>query len=215
MPTNVIFSNKSSKLNKKLIKFFQVNLLSLNKVSLVFEFEVAHPNEIDAYVKRGIKNYPVLLDGKTSVTGVEKIINYLKIMVKRHNTKILSKTDDDQLDEYWRNTIGKIEVDEAGNVKPLDDDDDDEDLNGGGGDNLHHRIQEAFEQRNSDMSEPSSFKNTRNKPNKSNISRRNDESEDKPSKTMKEMKTGSGRGGSEADKDDELMAKFFENQEES
>ena len=34
MPINIVFSNKSSVLNKKLIKFFQINLLSLNKASL-------------------------------------------------------------------------------------------------------------------------------------------------------------------------------------
>ena len=78
MPVNVIFSNKSSILNKKLIKFFQINLLSLNKASIVFEFEIATPKDMNLYTKRGIKNYPVLIDKLTKVTGVEKIIEYLR-----------------------------------------------------------------------------------------------------------------------------------------
>jgi hypothetical protein len=48
MKFDIIFSNKASSLNKKLIKFFQINLLSLNKSSLVFDFDVAHPKEMKA-----------------------------------------------------------------------------------------------------------------------------------------------------------------------
>jgi hypothetical protein len=58
MPLVIIFSNKPSPLNKKLIKFFQINLINLNKASLVFDFEVAHPKDINKYVNKGIKNYP-------------------------------------------------------------------------------------------------------------------------------------------------------------
>ena len=206
MTLNIVFSNKSSSLNKKLIKFFQINLLSLNKASLVFEFEVAHPGEIDSYVKRGIKNYPVLIDKQTSVTGVEKIIQYLKICVKQHNNKVLSKTDDEKLDDFWKQTIGDIEVDKSGNIKP-----DDDEGSTDAGDNLHHRIQEAFEQRNAETAKPGSLKSSaRSSQGNTQLSRGNNLSDDSPAKTLSNMKSGGG-----ANMDDVLMAKFFENQEES
>ena len=206
MTLNIVFSNKSSPLNKKLIKFFQINLLSLNKASLVFEFEVAHPGEIDSYVKRGIKNYPVLVDNQTSVTGVEKIIQYLKICVKRHNNKVLGKTDGEKLDDFWKQTIGDIEIDESGNIKPYDDEDSTD-----AGDNLHHRIQEAFEQRNTETAKPGSSKSSaRSSQGNTQLSRGNNLSDDSPAKTLSNMKSGGN-----ANMDDVLMAKFFENQEES
>ena len=209
MTLNIVFSNKSSPLNKKLIKFFQINLLSLNKASMVFEFEVAHPDEIDSYVKRGIKNYPVLVDKQNSVTGVEKIIQYLKICVKRHNNKVLGKTDGEKLDDFWKQTIGDIEVDESGNIKP--DDDDDDEGSTGAGDNLHHRIQEAFEKRNTETAKPGSLKSSaRSSQGNTQLSRGNNLSDDSPAKTLSNMKSGGN-----ANMDDVLMAKFFENQEES
>ena len=206
MTLNIVFSNKSSPLNKKLIKFFQINLLSLNKASLVFEFEVAHPSEIDSYVKRGIKNYPVLIDKQTSVTGVEKIIQYLKICVKRHNNKVLGKTDGEKLDDFWKQTIGDIEVDESGNIKP-----DDDEGSTDAGDNLHHRIREAFEQRNTETAKPGSLKSSAlSSQGNTQLSRGNNLSDDSPAKTLSNMKSGGN-----ANMDDVLMAKFFENQEES
>ena len=214
MPVNVIFSNKSSPLNKKLIKFFQINLLSLNKASIVFEFEIATPSDMNLYVKRGIKNYPVLIDKLTKVTGVEKIIEYLQMQVKQYNTKILSKTDNDRVDEFWKQTMGNVRMDESGKLKPDDDDDENPSI----GENLQHKIQEAFELRNTveppgRSNKPSSNTNKINNSKKSNntgqTQRPNNLECDSPHKTLKTMKKQG------ANSDDDLMTKFFENMEES
>jgi len=214
MRLNVIFSNKPSALNKKLIKFFHINLLNLNKVSILFDFEVAHPEDIDSYVKRGIKQYPILIDGNNNVVGVENIIEYLKSHIKKHNTKILNKTDTDRLDDFWKQTLGKIEVDDSGNLKPESDDDCDDDSNG---ENLHHRIQEVFEQRSKDSIKPprpgsnnkiNSIK-TKSYDNSSKSSKNNIKDES-PMKTLAKMKNSGGNN-----MDDALMEKFFENLEES
>jgi hypothetical protein len=228
MPVNVIFSNKSSPLNKKLIKFFQINLLSLNKASIVFEFEIATPKDMKLYVERGIKNYPVLIDKLTKVTGVEKIIEYLQMQVKQYNTKILSKTDNDRVDEFWKQTMGNVRLDESGKLKP---DDDDDNENSSIGENLQHKIQEIFELRNT-VEKPgsaykptaSSTKNTSNTKNTKNTNKINNTNNaksaskkprtnnlecDSPFKTLNAMK----KNGCNAD--DDLMTKFFENMEES
>jgi hypothetical protein len=215
MPVNVIFSNKSSPLNKKLIKFFQINLLSLNKASIVFEFEIATPKDMKLYVERGIKNYPVLIDKLTKVTGVEKIIEYLQMQVKQYNTKILSKTDTDRVDEFWKQTMGNVRLDESGKLKPDDDDDENPSI----GENLQHKIQEAFELRNT-VEPPGRSNKPTNNTNKINNSSNNTKNAsrksgveglegDSPHKTLKTMK----KQGSNSD--DDLMTKFFENMEES
>lgn len=209
MPLNLVLSNKPSSLNKKLIKFFQLNLLSLNKASLIFQFEVAHPDNSNKYVSRGIKNYPVLIHDKTNIVGVEKIIEYLKVHVQKHNTKVLSKTDTDHIDDFWKQTLGNVKVNEAGQ---LDDDDDNDDSN-----DLHKKIQQAFQERNDSTELNKTPKNSRqnnvqqspvNIPRSNTINNSND-SDESPSSTLKNMNSKSGN------MDDDLMAKFFENQEES
>jgi hypothetical protein len=129
----------------------------------------------------------------------------LKICVKRHNTKILDKTDGEKLDDFWKHTIGEIEVDESGNIKPCDDESSD------AGENLQHRIQEAFEQRNTETTKPDSLKSSaRSSQGNNEMSRSNNLSDESPVKTLSNMKTGGKKN-----MDDELMSKFFENQEES
>lgn len=204
MVINLIFSNKPSEINKKLIKFFQINLLNLNKASITFKFEVAHPDEIDSYVKRGIKNYPILIDKTNKIVGVENIIDYLKKCIKSHNTKILSKTDNERLDDFWKQTIGKIEFDDSGNIKPCDDDSDESN-----DENLHHRIQEVFEKRNELNSKPASLKKQNNKKEAKSHNKKTIQ-DDSPVKTLSKMKK---KGN--ANIDDTLMEKFFENMEES
>lgn len=213
MHLTVIFSNRPSTLNKKLIKFFNINLLSLNKVSILFDFEVAHPGDIDTYLKRGIKQYPILIDGNKHVVGVENIIDHLKSYISNHNKKILNKTDTDRLDDFWTQTLGKVEVDESGNLKPDSGDDDCDDSTS---ENLHHRIQEVFEQRDKESIKPNrpisnnkinsiktkSYDSSNNKNHKNNIK------DDSPMKTLSKMKNSGNM-------DDALMEKFFENLEES
>lgn len=212
MPFNVIFSNKSSELNKKLIKFFQINLLSLNKASLIFDFEVAHPSNIDSYVKRGIKNYPIMVCGDEHVIGVQKIMQHLKKCVVDHNNKIINKTDDERVDDFWKQTIGKIEYDAGGNLKPEEDDNESD-----AGENLQHRIQEAFEQRNTETVPIGNLKkNMRSAQGNTKVShgdpstRSNNLQELSPSKTLATM-----AANGKSHMDDVLMAQFFENQEES
>ena len=218
----LIVSNKPSPLNKKLIKFFQLNLLSLNKASIVFDFEVAHPNEADSYLKRGISQYPVLMRDDLSIVGVEKIIQHLKTLVVKHNTKIVNKTDGDRVDDFWKQTIGKFEMDEHGKIKPEKEDEDSL------SDNLQHKIQAVFEKR-SEITKPGKLKpSSTGKPNStsgstgmsgmsgssSNKSRNVKTSESKkdesPAQTIANMK----REG-KTNIDDDLMRRFFENQEES
>jgi len=205
----LIFSNKPSVLNKKLIKFFQLNLFNLNKASLVFKFDVAHPNDSGKFAKRNIKNFPVLIKDTKHIVGVDAIFSCLKGLVAKHNAKIINKSETDKLDDYWQQTLGKINVDESGTLQP--DDDDEEDMNA----DLQHKIQEAFAERSKELESPAKFSRQKQQDNMT-LSRDNNLEADSsnlkdvtPSQTIKNMSSG------RVSQDDILMAKFFENQEES
>jgi hypothetical protein len=206
MKVNLIFSHKPSGINKKLIKFFQINLLSFNKANVIFEFEVAHPENSDQYKQKGIINYPTLLQGSKIITGSDKIIQYLKNIVNQFNKKILNKSESEKLDDFWKQTIGKIEVDASGNVKPIDEDDDDV------SEDLHHKIQQAFKDRSSstDVGKVNKKSDHRKQHTTNNTEYRSNNIDESPLETLKNMNS---KGGNHMD--DELMAKFFENQESS
>jgi hypothetical protein len=225
MVLTLIISNKPSDLNKKLIKFFKLNLESLNKIALVFNFEVANPKDASKYSKRGITAFPILIipSGPSDIIGVEKIIQFLHNKVKEHNNRIANKTDDDKVDDFWKKTMGDIKVDDSGKLKPDDDDDEDTNISS----NLQHKMQEAFEQRNintesiSNKSTKSAKSTNSNKPTKTKSqsepntrnnnlvsSSNNDTQMTSISATIKNMP----KNKNTTSNDDELMAKFYENQ---
>ena len=179
----------------------------MNKANIKFKFQIATPETKYLFDKRDITNFPVLIKNNTHILGIRKIMEDLKNTVIQYNKKINNKTDDDRVQDFWKETMGSCKKDENGVFKFDDDDDDDADAEK----DLQHKIQKAFEQRNNpdgDSKELTlSEKNTRvNISRKTELSRSNDIDEN-PSQTLKNM--GSNNI------DDDLMAKFFENQEES
>ena len=199
MTIQVVFSNKPSALNKKLINFFSLNLFNLNKTTLVFKFEVAHPDDVKKYINRGITNYPVMIHPNGSKTvGVEKIISELKGSVQQYNKRVNSKTDKEKLDDYWRQTLGDVTIDSSGKPKSNENEDENED------EDISKKVQAAFSQRNVDSTVG---KGPPKKETRSTTHRPNNLIEQTPAETIKSMGTG--------DMDDVLMTKFFENQEET
>lgn len=203
MPVRVIFSDKPSEINIRLIKFFNLNLLNLLKTNLIFTFDVASVKEADEYKSKGIIEFPVLLRNSLRVSGSDKIMKYLGLHVKKHNTKIKNKSDDDHVQDFWKETLGNVKLDDSGNIIDQDDDDEETDL----GQNLQHKIQEAFEQREhyGDSKTPATTT-----PSIRKVGGRKKSGDESPSETIERM-AKSGK----ANRDDLLMAKFFENQEDS
>jgi hypothetical protein len=205
MKVIIVFSHKASAINIKLIKFFKINLRSLNKANIVFGFEVAHAEDADKYNQRNIKTFPTLVNGATQVSGTDKIIEYLKHVVTKHNETTLNKTEADCVDDFWRQTLGKVSTDESGNLQVADDDEDD------ASEDLHHKIQQAFEDRSKSLSEardPSSNRQPSRQNNQQSTRPNNVIGGESPAETIKRMRS-KGRGNM----DDALMANFFENQE--
>ena len=219
---NIIFSNKPSEINKKLIGFFEHNLMTLNKSSFIFDFEVANPDRIDEYISKGIKSYPVLIQDNKQLVGVEKIINYLgaqlniqqKSKQKQIQKKTITKSDDERIDDFWKETIGKVEIDENGVIKEPEDEKDTDEYS-----ELNKKIQKAFNERNESSELKNIKKNSASNPivrsnhisnqqNKHSPVQGSNNEDETPSQTIKGMSGATTM-------DDELMAKFFENQEES
>ena len=189
----VIFSNKSSLLNKKILKFFQINLLNLNKANMVFDFEVAHPDDLDDFIERGIKSYPTLLQGDVKITGVDKIIDHLKKFVQLYNKKIVNKSESERVEDYWTNTIGTLN--ESGAIEGgSDNEEDDESAQ------LQKKLHEAYETRNSESD--------KNIPSKRKLAA-------KINKNKKNKAPIKNKMESDNSIDDQLMEKFFANQVDS
>jgi hypothetical protein len=222
MTTRVIFSNKLSDLNKKLLRFFKMNLFNLNKVKLVFQFEVANHENSEKYIQQGIKNYPTMIHKGKTVVGVDNIVANLKDIVQKHNKSLTSKTETDRLDDFWKQTLGNVKLDENGKMCPDDD--------GEGADNdLNKKIQNAFAQRNETTAKTTPQSRTSSGPNthrpqntnKAYGSSHTSAQSNQPFRPQKQNKLERSpsdllrSSGGANDIDDNLMAKFFENQEES
>lgn len=211
----ILLSGKPSDLNIKLISFLKTNLYELNNASIIFSFTIVDSSNVDVYKKKGVVNFPVLLYNNMSITGAEKIIKYLNINSRKQITQSvkIQKSDTDYVDDFWKETMGNVTIDESGKLKPDDDDDEHDE-----GKDLHHKIQKAFEERNQDDTKVIETHKSKNiggstPVNKSSSSKPNYRSNnitESPTETLKNMKS---KGGSNMD--DELMSKFFENQEES
>ena len=226
MTLNLIVSNKPSIINQKLLKFFELNITNLNKASLIFEFDVITPDNMDEYAAKGIDTYPVLIHGNEKNIGVEKIIAYLKFLINKFNSNIKSRTESDKLNDYWLDNI-KMAKDNLGNNKA--DDDENNELNPSG--DIQKKILAAFEQRNdtpsvgslskqklnkapikqgnsnSNFNKPNNSTNSVNSTNSTNSSK--SKYGNSGSSLPKPYKNVSEKGG---DMDDILMKKFFENQ---
>ena len=205
MIAELIVSYKPSIINKKIIKFLTANLFIMNKSKIQFNFQVATSENKDIFYNKNITNFPTLIYNNEQIVGIEKIMNYLKKKVMEYNKKILNKTDDDRVRDFWKETMGDCKKDENGVFKFNDDDDDDDTEK-----DLQHKIQKAFQQRNNSDDNPKKTIDEKSTgvhmARKSELSRNNNIDET-PSDTLRGMGSGSI--------DDDLMAKFFENQEES
>lgn len=203
MTISLILSNKPSPINRKIIKFFQINLIELNKASIIFEFDVVSSGD-DSYKKKGITEFPVLLDNETKVTGVDKIISYLHIKIEGFNKgaqkKSVSISDNQCVDDFWKETIGDVNIDSSGKLKA-------DEENNTESDDLQRKVQEAFKQRNN---KPEVGRSSRTV--KSDTPTKNTAKEPDIMDTFKNIKAS---GKSAGNMDDDLMEKFFENMQET
>jgi hypothetical protein len=76
-----VLMKQMSKLNEKIINYFKDNLSELNANSYVFEWIAVHDEEIDYYEEQGIEKFPILIIDDVNITGVSNILKYLDSII--------------------------------------------------------------------------------------------------------------------------------------
>lgn len=213
----VIFSNKNSELNENSIEYFNKNLHNLNASNMFFDFVIAYPNESEKYKAMGIKSFPVIIHGQTMATGMNKMLEFisyqLDLLEQQINNESFQqpqrkpphpppqpKSDTDEIDDFWKDTMGDVTINEAGSIE--EDDEENADMT------LQQKMNDLYKQRDSNIQASKGIhKKNKEAPPKQKPNNIKVNEDERPSDTLKNMKSG--------DMDDQLMAQFFENQEES
>lgn len=130
LPKNVIkilLLNKPSKLNKRLLKFFNDNLELLNKRKAFFKWITVYESEIAEYEEQNITEFPVMISQRETIYGVNKIINALENII--YNRETFVKNEGDVVRDYF-----------IKNIDPTDAGDDDYDENDAFSNSVHEKM---------------------------------------------------------------------------
>lgn len=234
----IYFSNNPSDVNKSIIKYFRGNLQTFNKAGLKFDFHVARKEDAEKYKSMKIEDFPTMVSGNQHIVGINKISDHLKEYIVSYNKKQKSRTESDELADYWKSQIGNVKI-KDGKVEEEEDDEDVDEV-------IQKNLQQAVRSRSENMKASPFNSNSRMAESTSNSGRSSTtpssgsqrsytnknpysstretttrqsrapipsrrtvpKKEMTPSETLKNM-SGSGKSSL----DDQLMAKFFENQE--
>lgn len=220
----VIFSDKSSKNNADLVKFFKGALPRLVPCGMTIDFQVAKKKDIEYYNARKITTFPTLVYNKINVVGVSKIIAFINGKMIEKKRLESEKSSDNILDDFWRKSIGT--PDKNGKFK----DDEDESVDGNNEKAIESRrmmMQESMQKRkissgpeSPTTDHPQSHRGRQAAPDENNrrptprkTKPRDNNIDDTPT-TVDVLMNGRNKT-SEEQKDDMLMAKFYANMEET
>jgi hypothetical protein len=197
----LLITDKNSDINKKILAFVKKNLYDFNKANIVFEFEIVGTENYDEYLKKGIKSFPVLVNNKENILGLTNIAKFLQEQVMSYNKKIAKKSDEEHIDDFWKKTMGNTKPDKFGKIDTNDDDNINEN------DDLQKKLQNAFRERGNGPDASVKAKSKAITPTKTISKQGRQKKDESPVATLNKMKSKNA--------DDILMAKYFENQEES
>lgn len=195
-------SNKPSQLNKDLINYLNANMGSIVKMKLFIDFVIAYPQNIQTYTQKGIVNFPTMVHQNQQFVGVDRIKGFFNQFYQMHKKKQAERTENDDVNDYWSGILAKG----------------DEEDNDGAVEQMKNKAQIAVQERQTKL-------NARD-PTKANRSpARPEQTQQVMQQIPKQRKanlepspidvlsTMSGDGQESID--DQLMAKFFENQTET
>ncbi len=121
----VVFSKKSSKINKEMIKFFRDTVPQTASLGIIIDFQVAQAEDADYYKGLGVKDFPVIIFKNNKITGVRPIKNFIIKTINDKKNVSKAKSVDDDLNDYWINTLGGLKKNKE-NKFIIDDKDQDE-----------------------------------------------------------------------------------------
>lgn len=204
----VLLVNKKNSFNQKLIKFFKDNLDHLNGNNIVFDWIPVYEDEIELYSEQNITKFPCLVINDNNIHGTNAIINFLMSKLKsnsKNKYQVNRPENEDEVRDFLMHEIKETEKDE-------DQDEDD-------------KFRNTISQKMADMNK------MRGKMGLHTMSQTNPEMHDKmaPKKVRFEDQTPVQKNieytsnqptpseiikrNSNGDMDDDLMARFWENNE--
>lgn len=201
--TSLYFSNKPNQLNRDLITYLDSNIKSIVKMGLYIKFVVASPQDSEYYSKQGIVNFPTLIHNKQMVVGVDKIKGFFNNYYQMYKKKQMERTESDGVNDYWNSILAKGD----------DDENEDDAVEA-----MKNQAQKAVQERQAKLSKLTPGRNkparpTYQPPAPAPTNNKSSRGRNLEPNTLDVIK-GMSSSGQEA-VDDELMAKFFENQLET
>jgi hypothetical protein len=195
-------SNKPSQLNKDLINYLNTNMGSIVKMKLFIDFVIAYPQNIQSYTQKGVVNFPTMVHQDQQFVGVDRIKGFFNQFYQMHKKKQNERTENDDVNDYWSGILSKGD----------EEDNDDE------AEQMKNKAQIAVQERQTKLNsrDPSKAKSSTISPQQTQQTvqqipkQRKANLEPSPLDVLSSM----GTDGQESI-DDQLMAKFFENQTET
>lgn len=214
---DLYFEDAPHEINKRLVNFLRNILPETIKKGVKFNFHVVNSEDEETLRNKGIINFPNLIFNKKQHLGYTKINQTVLNILNKKNKESDKKSPEDELKEYQKETLGGYSIDSHGKLVDADDDDE-------------------CKEKKIDLSTLASKEAARRQKKDKSFSPNNDNPTYDTSKRYKKSRIRSQdipnirsnninptavetinnmqRNG-DADADDMLMQKFFENQEET
>jgi hypothetical protein len=124
----LIFNDTPSRYNKDLTDFLDRNIeLIITKGQIKFRFKIAKAANISSLRAKGIKRLPAMILGKRPYIGVPVIVEELRKRVRCSKSSAAPKSEEEVLDDFFKQTLGDIQHDDEGkHIIPQDNEMDDE-----------------------------------------------------------------------------------------
>jgi hypothetical protein len=197
---------QSSKLNKKVINYFKSNLFRLNQLGLVFEWIPVDESEVEFYEEQDITKFPALMTKEENIFGLNNIIEFLDNLDKPKEAQAQTipsskfKNEPDEMKSYF---MSKLDED--------DEDEDDKDKNDFSKKAAEmSRMRKSNGQHSSTSSNPEVHEKSRKKVTFKEVSKK-----EKPFNQMINAVDIVKNNKSSNSEDNDMMQKFWENQEET
>jgi hypothetical protein len=124
----LIFNDTPSRYNKDLTDFLDRNVeLIVTKGQIKFRFKIAKAADINSLRAKGIKRLPAMILGKIPYIGVPVIVEELRKRVRCSKSSAAPKSEEEVLDDFYKQTLGNIQHDGEGkHIIPQDNEMNDE-----------------------------------------------------------------------------------------
>ncbi len=109
----ILLLNKKNNVNMDLLRFFKKNLLALNQRGNVFDWITVEQDELTEYSEQGITRFPALVSNNTKIIGTEQIIRHLTggaSKTSKTRSAAVQTTGDIDVQQYLRDIV-KVEDD--------------------------------------------------------------------------------------------------------